>query len=222
MEITNNSYQFIQIVLNIVGLLFVIIGWIIPYSTSLKTNEKNMEDEREFETIKWKKEQIDKQISKLYGPVYAILLENDIRFNRILHQMGRRTVFNENEGIDSLSEDDQKIWIHYVEEYKVKGQMEIVKIIEANLHLIHNQEIPQCFAVFMDYAIGWDLLDNQKKNEVPNFYEYSYSFNYPREFTAYINDTLELLLNEQARLMGNPVDDNVKMLESFNNIVLPC
>jgi len=219
MEI-NSIYQITQIILTAIGLLLVIVGWLIPYRTNLKVNQKLLEDEKEFEVMKWKKAQIDSQISKLYGPIYAILLESDIRFKRILHQLGRSTVFGKDEGIDSLSEEEKKIWIHYVEEYKVKRQMEIVSIIENNFHLIYKQDIPKCFSHFLDYSIGWDLLENQKRKKIPNHYEYSYAFNFPKDFSSYIRGTLELLLKEQAELMGNRNNENVKMLEDLNNIVI--
>ncbi len=54
----------------------------------------------------------------------------------------------------------------------------------------------------MDYALGWELLDNQKRNNVPNFYEYRYLINYPVEFVEYINKTLGILLRRQSELTG--------------------
>lgn len=70
-----------------------------------------------------------------------------------------------------------------------------------NLHLIYNSEIPTCYKEFLNYSLGWELLDNQKRNNVPNYYEYHYVFNYPTEFNQYIRTTLTLLLEEQAKLI---------------------
>lgn len=56
--------------------------------------------------------------------------------------------------------------------------------------------------MYLDYTLGWELLDNQKRNKVPNFYEYNYLYNFPVDFEKYINDTLNLLLNRQAELTG--------------------
>lgn len=47
-----------------------------------------IESERELERIRWKKELIDKQISNLYGPIYALIIEGDVSFSRILYQLG--------------------------------------------------------------------------------------------------------------------------------------
>lgn len=54
---------------------------------------------------------------------------------------------------------------------------------------------------FLDYALGWEMLDNQKRNRVQNYYEYHYVFNYPLEFNHYIRSTLTLLLQEQSKLI---------------------
>ena len=77
----------------------------------------------------------------------------------------------------------------------------MVEIMINNLHLIYNSELPTCYKEFLDYSLGWELLDNQKRQGVPNYYEYHYVFNYPTEFNHYIRTTLEHLLNEQAKLI---------------------
>ena len=78
--------------------------------------------------------------------------------------------------------------------------MKIVEIMRDNIHLIYKSEIPTCYKVFLDYALGWELLDSQKRNNVPNFYEYHYSYNYPIEFSNYIRTTLKILQAEQYNL----------------------
>lgn len=100
-----------------------------------------------------------------------------------------------------LPENEQAIWKHYVDTYKIPMQIKIVEIMRNNLHLIYNSEIPTCYKEFLDYALGWEMLDNQKRNGVQNYYEYHYVFNYPLEFNHYIRSTLTLLLQEQSKLI---------------------
>lgn len=54
---------------------------------------------------------------------------------------------------------------------------------------------------FQSYALGWELLDNQKREGVPNYYEYYSRINFPREFKNYIEETLKILLKIQAELL---------------------
>lgn len=190
-----------EIIIALVGLILVVFGWIVPYKNSIKTEKIRIESERELERIRWKKELIDKQISNLYGPIYALIIEGDVSFSRILYQLGRRCVIPKDKNFADLPEDEQKIWKHYVDTYKIPNQIKMVEIMRSNLHLIYNSEIPTCYKEFLDYSLGWELLDNQKRNNVPNYYEYHYVFNYPAEFNHYIRTTLTLLLEEQAKLI---------------------
>lgn len=201
MNYTEIIFKIIDIVIAVIGLIFVIFGWIIPYRHSVKAEKLRIINEKELERIRWKKDLIDKQISELYGPIYALIIEGDISFSRILYQLGRKCVIPEGKSFNDLPEDEQKIWKHYVDTYKIKNQMKMVEIMRNNLHLIYNSELPNCYKEFLDYSLGWELLDNQKRQGVPNYYEYHYLFNYPADFSHYIRTTLELLLDEQAMLM---------------------
>lgn len=192
-----------------IGLLFVIFGWIIPYRQNIKIEEGRKKAEIAFRQKQWEKEQIDRQISEFYGPISALLQEQDIVFERILYMIGRRYIFGKNQtSLSDLPENEQKIWTHYVDTYKIPLNNKIVEIIRCKKHLVFKSEIPTCFKAYLDYTLGWELLDNQKRNAVPNYYEYYYSFNYPVEFTHYINETLKALLKKQSDLIGETQKDS--------------
>ena len=194
-------FKCIDIAIAIVGLILVIVGWIIPHKHSLEIEKARIASENELERFRWKKGLIDKQISDLYGPIYALILESDVMFTRILYQLGRNCVIPCDMSFSDLPENEQAIWKHYVDTYKIPLQIKIVEIMRNNLHLIYNSEIPTCYKEFLDYALGWEMLDNQKRNRVQNYYEYHYVFNYPLEFNHYIRSTLTLLLQEQSKLI---------------------
>jgi hypothetical protein len=201
MDCTEIIFKIIDIAIAVIGLILVIFGWIIPYRHSIKAEKLRIDNEKELERIHWKKDLIDRQISELYGPIYALIIEGDVSFSRILYQLGRNCVIPKDKSFSDLPEEEQKIWKHYVDTYKIKNQMKMVEIMINNLHLIYNSELPTCYKEFLDYSLGWELLDNQKRQGVPNYYEYHYVFNYPTEFNHYIRTTLEHLLNEQAKLI---------------------
>lgn len=201
MNYTEIIFKIIDIAIAIIGLILVIFGWIIPYRHSIKAENLRIDNEKELERIRWKKDLIDRQISELYGPIYALIIEGDVSFSRILYQLGRNCVIPKDKSFYDLPEEEQKIWKHYVDTYKIKNQMKMVIIMRNNLHLIYNSELPTCYKEFLDYSLGWELLDNQKRQGVPNYYEYHYVFNYPTEFNHYIRTTLEHLLDEQAKLI---------------------
>lgn len=196
------AFRCAELLISIIGLVFVVFGWIIPYRNSIRRETLRIKNERELEKLKWKKEFIDKQISDLYAPINAICEEGEMTFSRVLYQLGRQAVFvGENTSFDDLPENEQKIWKHYVDTYKIPAQMEIVRILKTNSHLLYKNERPKCIKYFLDYSTGWELLDNQKRNGVENYYEYHYTYNYPHQFNKYIRDTLEMLYKEQKELL---------------------
>lgn len=197
------TFRIIELSISFIGLVFVVFGWIIPYKQSIGLKEKENEYEKEFQKNIWKKELIDKQIAQFYGPIASLLREDNIRFHFVLDEMGRMHVFEDgNHKLSDLSEDDQKRWKHYVNTYKIPTQNKILEIIECNKHLVYKSEIPTSFDRFMSYSLGWELLDNQFKNNVPNYYEYYFCYNFPYDFIIYINETLDLLLKIQSELTG--------------------
>ncbi len=192
----------IQLLFTFVGLVFVIFGWIIPYRQKIKFEKTQRLYEEERRRVQWEKELIDRQISNLYGPLAELIEEQNIRWALIKYQLDRDYVFSKDTiTLSQLSEDDRKIWVHFVDTYKIPIQNEMVKIIRENQHLIYKSEKPTGYRVFMEYSLGWEMLDNQKRNGVPNYYEYYYRFNYPKEFDHYVFETLNQLQKRQSELI---------------------
>ena len=198
---TESIFKIPELGIDIIGLFLVIFGWIIPYRQSIKSQKREKEYSVEFQKNVWKKELIDKQISLFYGPISSLLMEDRLRFSFILYEMGRSHVFkSEQYKLADLSEEDQKRWKHYVDTYLIPTHNKILEIIRQNKHLIYKSEIPNSLNKYIQFALGWEFLDNQFRNGVPNYYEYYFSYNLPVDFSDYINNTLELLLKNQSEL----------------------
>ena len=191
MQIFNIITKILELFFIFMGLILVVIGWSIPYYQSKKMEKKH-----------WKKKHIDNQIACFYGPITELLNEHRLLRLLIDKQLGQKELFcGDHSKMSDLSENDQKIWRHFVDYYKLPIHLKIVEIIRNNYHLIYKSDIPKCFRSYMEYVLGWELLDNQKKNDVPNYYEYHYIYRYPQEFDDYMNTTLAVLLKEQLDLM---------------------
>lgn len=192
----------LDLIISTVGLAFVIVGWILPFKQSLKLNKINQSAQLEQMKRELKIKMLDEQISKYYGPISAILTEQSIIRQRIWYQIGRQVIFDKGKDkLSDLSPDEQLIWKHFIDEYKIPLQRKIVEIMQNNAHLAVHGEHDVFVAQFLDYALGWELLDNQKRNNVPNFYEYYYSYNYPIEFNNHIYSTLNSLITEKTTLI---------------------
>lgn len=194
----------IEVCLTAIGLILVIFGWIIPHNQNIKMENLRKKEDLIFRKTQWEKDHIDSQISEFYGPISALLQEQDILFERILYMFGRRHIFSKNQtSIKDLPENEQKIWMHFVDTYKIPLNHKIIEIIRNKKHLIYKSEIPECFYKYLDYTLGWELLDNQTQNGIPNYYEYYYCFNFPQEFRIYINSTLDLLMKCKEELVSS-------------------
>jgi hypothetical protein len=194
--------KILELVISIVGLLFVIVGWILPFRQSFKLNKVNQSAQLEQIQREFKIKLLDEQISKYYGPISAILTEQSIIRQRIWYQIGRQVIFDDGKDkLSDLAQNEQLIWKHFIDEYKIPLQRKIVEIMQNNAHLAVHGEHDLFVTQFLDYALGWELLDNQKRNNVPNFYEYYYSYNYPKEFNSYIYSTLDFLIKEKITLI---------------------
>jgi len=195
--------KIVELLVSVVGIVLVIIGLILPFKQSIELNKLNQKEQFEQNKIVWRMNLIDEQISKYYGPISAILKEQSIIRQRIWYQIGRQVIFDG--GKDKLSDlapDEQLIWKHFVDNYKIPMQHQIVKIMRDNAHLAIRGEHNAYVDKFLDYVLGWEFLDGQKRNGVPNYYEYYYSYNYPVEFNNYIHNTLEKLYQEKEMLLG--------------------
>jgi hypothetical protein len=201
----------IELSLTFIGVLLVIFGWIIPYKQSIQIHSRQQDFEQSLLERKWEKEHIDLQISKLYGPIAELTRESNIIFHQVMNQIGRSYVFKMvyKPSDDSytwgkladLPEKEQKIWVHFIENYSLPIQARVLEIIQENQHLIYQSKVPECFNTYMNYVLGWRLLHEQMKNGVPNNYQYYYDYNYPKEFNDYIESTLATLLTRQTELI---------------------
>ena len=110
----------IEVCLTAIGLMLVIFGWIIPHNQNIKLENLRKKEDLIFRKTQWEKDHIDSQISEFYGPIYALLQEQDILFERILYMFGRRHIFSKSQtSIKDLPENEQKIWMHFVDTYKI-------------------------------------------------------------------------------------------------------
>ena len=194
----------ISAVSSIISAPLVVIGWIVVFRQSVKLNNINRSAELSERKLEWKIQYIDQQIANYYGPIAAILREQTIIRQRIEYQFGRDYSFAA--GKDTLADltpDEQLIWKHFVDNYKIPLQREIINIMRKNAHLAESGEYSEAVDQFMDYVLGWELLDSQKRNGVPNFYEYHYGTAYPKEFNHYIFTRLEELQNRKQELIKN-------------------
>ena len=197
----------IEVIISIIGLVFIVVGWIIPYRQTIKLDKSNRAAQLLQTQREMKIKRIDEQLEKYYGPILALLREQSILWARVHEQMGGGPVFESwQDKLSDLSPDKQKLWVHYVDTYKIPLQREIVNIMKTNAHLAESSVIQTAPYEFLAYVVGWELLDRQRRDGVPNYYEYHEAVNYPANFNAYIKQTFEKLKQERDKLLSEMLE----------------
>ncbi len=147
-------------IIGICSLCIAIIGWFVNDFLSKRKQQQYLQnrDQKDF---------VDRQLSKLYGPVYGILLENDRLIKQLQIQFDRKTVFYN--GV-SLTQKEEKIWVHMLENFFLPNNRRIVNLILQNVDLLESNVFPNSFLHFIDYAVGFELLHKQDeiKTGIPN------------------------------------------------------
>lgn len=135
----SDVFIIIELILTGLGLVLIVFGWIIPYKQKIQMEKHRAEENQKMQKIAWEKDLIDQQISKLYGPISALLREQEILIKRVLEMIGRDFIFDNNHPeLKYFTEEERKIWIHFVDTYKIPLNQKIIEIVRANRHLIYN------------------------------------------------------------------------------------
>lgn len=177
-------------ILQLCGLLVIAIGWLISYR-SARLRDQKIEEEKQ------KILYLNEQLSKFYGPIYSLLLENDRIRLIIQKQMGRDVIFPVGH---SLTKDELKIWTHYLENFLIPNNRLILNTIENNVHLIQGVRFPEEYLDWIDHAIGYELLHKQYL-DIGKEYGFYSIINFPKEFRESIVNSISQLKKRQQELV---------------------
>lgn len=198
MNFFNEYESLITCLFSFSSLIIVIIGWYVANKNATILSTKNFKNQLSLEnkiqktrlsqeSLEWEIKYINNQISQLYGPILFKLKELESIRLHIQEEMGTgdEPIFPGSRTLADLSLENQKIWIHFIDNYQIPILKEILKIMFENSHLLINEKEP-CIYEFKEYTIGHALLNKQFHDHIPNFYDYSYSINLPQNYNIYI------------------------------------
>jgi hypothetical protein len=169
-------------IIELIGIFIIAAGWLITYFTARLRDQKI---EREKQKVK----HLNEQLSKFYGPIYSILLENDRIRKIVQEQIGRSAIF---EAGGELTKSEFKIWSHYLENYLIPNNRQILNIMKNNFHLTTGYTFKQEYLKWIDYAIGYELQHKQYL-DIGKSYGFHSIYNFPIEFRTSIINTMSQL-----------------------------
>lgn len=228
-----------ELMLNIINtifsgfsVIFIIFGWIIPYKQSQKQQKNQRNYEKATKVDEYYKNRIDEQISKLYVPLYSLSMENKMQFNVLLKKLNRNYVFAKGKTINNLNENDKFLWLDFAKNHFVPNLNHMKDILNNNIHLIFDSELPFSYQRFMEYTLkinnDLELYLNHANIDYSNFFV---DDNYPNDFDIYINKTLDKLLqlqndyliqnnNENIIISQSNFDINISNIELGETVIL--
>ena len=177
--------------LSVLGLTLVVAGWLVSYYLAKKK-------EIRLSVLKWKKEQIDKQLELLYGPIFAILMENKGSRDVLRDAFCRGTLF---EYAEKLNEKENEEYTKYLENTLIPNNRKIVEIIRNNLYLVPDSNISKNFIEFIKYSKKIEYIHSHMKSHKEPYGQHGYE-NYHADFQKEIQDMVVKLKKEQWSLVN--------------------
>jgi hypothetical protein len=178
-------------IISIIGLFIVITGWIV-------SNYLAKRKELTLNALKWKKEQIDGQLEKFYGPIYAIFIENKGARDILRDVFNRDKLFKFGE---KLSSEENSKYIEYLEKTLIPNNKKVVEIIKNNLHHVPSQDISANIIDFIKYTKKIEYIHSQMKLNGDTYGQHGYE-NYHADFQKEVMNMVEVLKKNQWTLIN--------------------
>ena len=180
----------ITLTIAILGAAVSVVGWVVTYILSTVAEKRRQRLIAQLEFTR-------QQLEELYGPLAFLVLEGEQSFRDLLEILGRNYVFIE----DSISEQDLKTWLFWVENDFFPRHQKIRDLLANKTHLIDGERVPDSFLVFLNHEHSWKLLHERwQKQGVP--YSWHSKVNASQEFPKDVLSTFEKLKNRFAHLTG--------------------
>lgn len=135
---------------------------------------------------------INSQIEKLYGPLFILDNTGKTAYHTFLKKISRE---GDPSLEQSLSEDELKEWVLWVEDIFMPINLEMENIIKQNSHLLNEKDTPNPILDFICHVTVYKtVLKKWKSNQ---FNEIFSLIDFPADFTTYIQKSYVELKQKQ-------------------------
>lgn len=180
-----------SLTLPLLGAALAALGWLAR--TTYEHHRSEVERRRNAELAL-----LERQISELYGPLAALVVEGRQTFEDLLQELGRSAVFVDDR---PLSTAELQTWLYWVEQDFLPRNAQIRELLVSKAHLLNGEEMPESHVQLLRHAQPWAIRHARwKVSQVP--YNFQPSVNWPVSFERDIERTFKTLKARQARLLG--------------------
>jgi hypothetical protein len=175
----------------LLGVVIAIVGWPVSYFLTRSREVRLEHDKAKLDLLR-------RRLDEFYSPIYGLLLENDRIRQLISDEFGRGVIFVGNK---PLTDEEKKIWVHYLENYVIPNNREILDILQTKIHLFVGETYPESFRHWIDHALGYELFHKQYK-DIGREYGFHSCMNFPSRFQTDIVNAISQLTKLQDRIAG--------------------
>jgi len=160
----------ITLTISVLGAAISAIGWVANYifSTAADKYRQRLISQLEF---------TKQQLEELYGPLAFLVLEGNQSFRDLLEVLGRNYVFEN----DSISEDDLKTWLFWVENDFFLRHKKIRDLLSSKTHLIEGEKVPPSVLAYLNHIQSW-IINHERWQKQGVAYAWHSKVGYPSEF----------------------------------------
>ena len=167
------------------------IGWLVVHYLSQKRDRENTQKEAALRHV-------ERQLEELYGPLTFLIHEGRRTYADLLENLERDHVF---EGDEPLPEDEQKMWLFWIENSLMPKNEKIRQLLMSKTHLIDGSRFPDSYVTFLDHHNSWTINHLRWKEEgIP--YRWRSKIDWPKPFDREVLDTFKKFKGIHARLLG--------------------
>jgi len=181
----------VAVIVSIIAGTVSIIGWIINHILADYREEKKQNIMRNLENI-------NQQLSELYGPLVFLCYEGQISFNDL-----REIITKNNKDIkdaDNIKIENQKLWQFWVENDFFPRNEKMLRILMEKTHLIEGAKLPVYIIQFIEHYNSWKIAHERWKKEGIE-YSGSSKIEYPSTFDEEIIKTFSKLKQLQNKYL---------------------
>lgn len=175
----------------LLGVIIAIVGWPVSYILTRSREVRLEHDKAKLDLLR-------RRLDEFYSPIYGYLVENDRARKLISEQIGREIIFTRD---NPLPQEDENIWIHYLENYVLPNNRSILNILQNKMHLFVGETYPESFRIWIDYALGYEIFHKQYK-DIGREYGFHSCMNFPDQFRTDIINSVSQLVKFQKKIAG--------------------
>lgn len=180
---TANDSKMIPAITITVTIVLAFTGYIVTYLNSLRLAKRK--DNLDF---------LNRQLADYYGPLYALLLSNQMAFESFIKKYKP-----DNDFFDSKNKENIAIYRHFMKVIIMPANEKILEVIGSKSDLLIEDKMPQCLKSLIAHIVVYRAVVEKWDS---GLVDENFSINdFPDEAAEYVNKSYNHLKKHQTKML---------------------